>query len=270
MNTISKETELTSRFNRLPVYEDGYVESHRVARVLYRIVTNIDVDLIGLACFLRNSFEDADATAAELDGSVPEDAMTLAALAITPHPKDADVIFNEEGVEKWHRAILTSAVEERWLRLDPITLAPLINGEEQAFTSHMSTFLDWIRRFCSPSLLIAFENEIDWRRPKEPAGEQTSCDANDSCAARAHKPNQSTGRSDFLDDAITDAIKANPGGDTRTLWGWIIQNSKRWVIEYDKEQDTMTWSGKKRPTNYKAFEKRVRDRAKKRRAEADD
>ncbi|MDD3328055.1 MAG: hypothetical protein PHW25_13325 [Zoogloea sp.] len=191
MNTISKETEPTSRFNRLPVYEDGYAESHRVARVLYRIVTKIDVDLIGLACFLRNSFEDADATAAELDGSTPEDAMTLAALAITPNPKDVDVIFHENGIERWHRAILTSAVEERWLRLDPITLAPLINGEEQAFTSHMSTFLDWIRRFCSPSLLTAFENEIDWISPKEPTGEQAEADRKEAGPARPLKPEES-------------------------------------------------------------------------------
>lgn len=95
------------------------------------------------------------------------------------------------------------------------------------------------------------------------ACEQTSCDANDSGAASTPKPNQRTCRSDFLGDALTDAIKANPGGDARILWGWIIQNSKRWVIEYDKEQDTMTWSGKKKPTNYEAFEKRIRDRAKK-------
>ena len=238
MNTISKETEPTSRFNRLPVYEDGYAESHRVARVLYRIVTNIDVDLIGLAFFLRNSFEDADATAAELDGSAPEDAMTLAALAITPHPNNANAIFHEEGFEKWHRAILTSAVEERWLRLDPITLAPLINGEEQAFTSHISTFLDWIRRFCSPSLLTAFENEIDWIRPKEQAGEQTSCDAKESSAASDPKPNQRKGRSDLLAEVLDEAWQAISDHEARPLWRWIISNIKRWPeITYDVRAD---------------------------------
>lgn len=243
MNTISRETEPTSRFNRLPVYEDGYAESHRVARILYRIVTNIDVDLIGLACFLRNSFEDADATAAELDGSAPEDAMTLAALAITPHPKDADAIFHEEGVEKWHRAILTSAVEERWLRLDPITLAPLINGEEQGFTSHMSIFLDWIRRFCSPSLLTAFENEIDWIRPKEPTSEQAEVDRKetDNMSAPKRKPSAVERGKDLLRRAneLGGRSKAGTMAELARQEGCTERNIKRLLDEAQDREKKM-------------------------------
>lgn len=253
MHPISQHTEPTSRFNRLSVYEDGYAESHRVACVLYRIVTNIDVDLIGLACLLRNSFEDADAQAAELDGRAPEDALTLAALAITPHPNDADVTFNKKGVEKWHRAILTSSREERWLRLDPITLAPLINGEDQEFTSHMSTFLDWIRRFCSPSLLIAFENEIDWIGLKESTRQQATLD--NSNPSRIAK-------SDFITDALDEAWNAISDHQARPLWRWIISNIKRWPeITYDPSNQALL--NGKRTIDFEAFSARVGRKRKK-------
>lgn len=101
---------------------------------------------------------------------------------------------------------------------------------------------------------------------EEPAGEQTSCDAKESGAASAHKPNQRKGRSDLLAEVLNEAWQAISDHEARPLWRWIISNIKRWPeITYDSSSQKLLVG--KKSIDDKAFAARV---ARKRNKQTDD
>lgn len=65
-------------------------------------------------------------------------------------------------------------------------------------------------------------------------------------------------RKDFITDALEEAFKAIPGGETRDLWRWIVSNITRWPeLTHDGSRGTLR-EGTKKPTDLQAFEARVR------------
>ncbi len=97
---------------------------------------------------------------------------------------------------------------------------------------------------------------------EDPAGEQTSCDANDSGAAHAPKPNQRKSRSDLLADVLDEAWKATSDHEVRPLWRWIITNIKRWPeITYDSSSQQLRVG--KNDIDFEAFRARVTRKRKK-------
>lgn len=97
---------------------------------------------------------------------------------------------------------------------------------------------------------------------EDPAGKQASCDAKESGAASAPKPNQCKGRSDILADALDEAWQAISDHEARPLWRWIISNIKRWPeITYDSLSQKLLVG--KKSIDDKAFGARVARRRKK-------
>lgn len=104
-------------------------------------------------------------------------------------------------------------------------------------------------------------NEV-WTGLEDPAGEQTSCDANDSGAAHAPKPNQRKSRSDLLADVLDEAWKATSDHEVRPLWRWIITNIKQWPeITYDSSSKQLRVG--KNDIDFEAFRARVTRKRKK-------
>lgn len=69
-------------------------------------------------------------------------------------------------------------------------------------------------------------------------------------------------RSNFIGDALDEALEAIPEGSHRELWRWIITNIRKWPeLTYDAAKNELR-GGRKNPTDFAAFEARVRTRRK--------
>lgn len=92
--------------------------------------------------------------------------------------------------------------------------------------------------------------------PEEPTGQQSTYDAKESGTESPSKSKPGK-KPDILSEAIAEALAANQSRDPRILWEWIVAKSGKWAISYDKEEKTLSWTGKAQPVKFEAFQKRL-------------